>query len=329
MRDIKLVSLSSVCILILSPLLWATPPNPNEPRSASKEGHVYTEADAKEARGSLTSGASSAEEEREANAAQGQDESGWRSAFAAAEGKIKSLEQEISLLDLRMKQLNSERLSTGSPNNDLTLALPLVKQMNDTQDQMTNKKAELEKARKELDDLRTKARRASVPAGWMRDNAPAPPKTLSGRVDQTKDQSNRMELELNELRNKLNTEISDAQRDGIQKQIDKKMTEIEAQKQKLEKLQAEMKRQADTTKADPQVKKDDVNVKDKIQSLAEKIDKLESRRQNLQQTTGYPRYAGFRAGDQSREELDKVSREIDETRAELDKLRRSVSGKGP
>lgn len=62
---------------------------------------------------------------------------------------------------------------------------------------------------------------------------------VAARISQIKDKGTKLELELNELRKKPGKETTHAQRDALQKEIAKKSAEIHANKQELEKLQAE------------------------------------------------------------------------------------------
>lgn len=323
-------TLTFTCIVFLSmsPLVLTFGEGPARPKP--NVGRVYTEEDAKQARGTVSFSPTSDTQEKAPGAGSDADEeSNWRSQFAAAEGKVKALEREVAVLDLRLKQLNTEWLSTGAGagrSGDTSVGLAVAKQINNTREALEAKKAELEKARAGLDSLQSKAKQASVPPGWTQGNKQPPPTDLSGKIGQTKDRSNELELELNELRNKLNAEQVDFRRQELQRQIDSKMAEIETNRRELAKLKAESKEKAKMEEP-PEDRRDDAYWKDKIQSLQEKITRLEERRQSLQQSASYPRYAGFTAGDSARRDLQQVEKDLEEAHAELEKAKRAVRGK--
>jgi len=89
----------------------------------------------------------------------------WRSAFKQAREDATRAEARVGVLDLRVKQLNSEYLLNGAMyNKEYRLGPDITKAQKELED--ARKDAEL--AKKKISDLEEALRRSGSPPGWAR-----------------------------------------------------------------------------------------------------------------------------------------------------------------
>ena len=95
----------------------------------------------------------------------GRTERFWREAFDKARADLKRAEARVELLDLKVKQINTDMLQYSNfYNRENRLGVELTAAKND----LENARKELEQARKKLSDLEEELRRSGGPAGWAR-----------------------------------------------------------------------------------------------------------------------------------------------------------------
>jgi hypothetical protein len=96
---------------------------------------------------------------------QARDENYWRSAFQRARDDAKRAEARAAVLDLRIKQLNTDMLQYSSfYNREYRLGPELTA----AQKELEDARREAEQARKKINDLEEELRRSGGPAGWAR-----------------------------------------------------------------------------------------------------------------------------------------------------------------
>jgi len=95
----------------------------------------------------------------------GRDEKSWRAAFQLARDNVKRAEGRLELLDLRIKDLNTQMLQLSSfYNREYRMGPELTAAQKDLEDA----RKDVELARKRVADLEEELRRSGGPAGWSR-----------------------------------------------------------------------------------------------------------------------------------------------------------------
>ena len=95
----------------------------------------------------------------------GHDEKYWRAQFQKARDDVKRAEEKVQLLDLRVKDLNSQLLNRSDIYNRENQLGP---QITAAQMQLEDARVEAEQAKKKVTDLEDELRRAGGPPGWAR-----------------------------------------------------------------------------------------------------------------------------------------------------------------
>jgi TolA-binding protein len=95
----------------------------------------------------------------------GHDEKYWRAAFQKARDDIKHADDQISLLDSKVRDLNTQFLQRDDIYNKENRLGPLI---TETQKQLDDARKEGEAARQRIADLEEDLRRSGGPAGWAR-----------------------------------------------------------------------------------------------------------------------------------------------------------------
>jgi hypothetical protein len=96
---------------------------------------------------------------------QGHDEKYWRTQFQKARDDVKAAEDKVQLLDLKVKELNTQLLRQSDIYNR---EYRLGPEIADTQKQLDEARASVDKAKQKLSDLEDDLRRAGGPPGWSR-----------------------------------------------------------------------------------------------------------------------------------------------------------------
>lgn len=96
---------------------------------------------------------------------QGRDEKYWRGAFQQARDNLRRAEDRVSVLDLRLKELNTEVLRQSDVyNREYRLGPEIVS----TQKQLEDARRAAEQAKKKVADLEEELRRSGGLPGWAR-----------------------------------------------------------------------------------------------------------------------------------------------------------------
>jgi hypothetical protein len=95
----------------------------------------------------------------------GRDEKYWRSAFQKARDDIKHSDEKIQLLDLKIKDLNTQLLRQSDLYNRENRLGP---QITETQKQLDDARKEAEQARQNVTDLEDDLRKSGGLPGWSR-----------------------------------------------------------------------------------------------------------------------------------------------------------------
>jgi chromosome segregation ATPase len=123
---------------------------------------------------STSSSASSAAAPSAASAAQkpagptdnkGHDEKYWRTQFQKARADLKAAEDKAQLLDLKMKDLNTQLLRQSDVYNRENRLGP---ELTDTQKQLDDARKQVDQAKQKITDLEDELRRSGGPPGWSR-----------------------------------------------------------------------------------------------------------------------------------------------------------------
>ena len=95
----------------------------------------------------------------------GRTEKYWRSAFEKARDDIKHADDQISLLDSKVRDLNTQFLRQDDIYNKENRLGPLIAE---AQKQLEDARKEAEAARQKIPDLEEELRKSGGPAGWAR-----------------------------------------------------------------------------------------------------------------------------------------------------------------
>ena len=95
----------------------------------------------------------------------GRDEKYWRTQFQKARDEVKKAEEKAQLLDLKLKDQNTQLLRQSDRYNR---EYQLGPEIADTQKQLDDARKELDQAKKRLTDLEDELRRSGGPPGWAR-----------------------------------------------------------------------------------------------------------------------------------------------------------------
>jgi chromosome segregation ATPase len=97
--------------------------------------------------------------------ASGRDEKYWRAQFQQARDNLKRAEAKAEVLDLRIKDLNTQLLRQSDIyNRENRLGVEIAI----TQKELDDARKEADQARKKITDLETDLRKAGGPPGWAR-----------------------------------------------------------------------------------------------------------------------------------------------------------------
>jgi chromosome segregation ATPase len=96
---------------------------------------------------------------------QGHDEKYWRTQFAKARDAVKKSEDNVQLLDLKVKEMNTQLLRQSDIYNR---EYRLGPQIAESQQQLDDARKQLDDAKKKLADLEDDLRHAGGPPGWAR-----------------------------------------------------------------------------------------------------------------------------------------------------------------
>jgi hypothetical protein len=96
---------------------------------------------------------------------QGHDEKYWKALFDKGRADVKTAEDKVQLLDLKVKDLNTQLLRQSDMYNREYVLGP---QIAEAQKQLDEARANVDQAKKKLSDLEDDLRRAGGPAGWAR-----------------------------------------------------------------------------------------------------------------------------------------------------------------
>src|SRR5262245_20169661 len=100
-----------------------------------------------------------------ATANNGKDEKYWRAAFQTARDNAKRAAARVELLDLKIKQLNTDMLQYSSfYNREYRLGPDIAA----AQKELEDARKESELAQKKITDLEEELRKSGGPAGWAR-----------------------------------------------------------------------------------------------------------------------------------------------------------------
>ena len=95
----------------------------------------------------------------------GRDEKYWRTTFQKARDDLKRAEARVEILDLRVKDLNTQLLRRSDMyNRENRLGPEIAAAQKDLEDA----RKEAEQAKKKITDLEDELRRSGGPAGWGR-----------------------------------------------------------------------------------------------------------------------------------------------------------------
>jgi chromosome segregation ATPase len=143
-------------------------------RERQKEVHsvvTVTGTTATTASGTASTNASAAAEPAAAGKATGptdnygHDEKYWRTTFQKARDAIKKADEKSQLLDLKVKDLNTQLLRRDDIYNKENRLGP---EITATQKQLDDARAEAAQARQRIPDLEDELRKAGGPPGWSR-----------------------------------------------------------------------------------------------------------------------------------------------------------------
>lgn len=95
----------------------------------------------------------------------GHDEKYWRGAFQKARDEVKHAEDMVSLLDSKVRELNTQFLNRGDIYNKENRLGPAI---TDTQKQLDDARKEADAARQRIPDLEEELRKSGGPPGWSR-----------------------------------------------------------------------------------------------------------------------------------------------------------------
>ena len=95
----------------------------------------------------------------------GRDEKYWRTEFQKARDTLKKAEDNAQLLDLKVKQLNTQLLRQSDMYNR---EYRLGPEITDTQKQLDDAHKQVDEANKRISDLEDELRRSGGPPGWAR-----------------------------------------------------------------------------------------------------------------------------------------------------------------
>jgi len=96
---------------------------------------------------------------------QGHDEKYWRAKFQKARDDVKAAEEKVQILDLKVKDLNTQLLRQSDIYNR---EYRLGPEITNTQKQLDEARASVDQAKQKLSDLEDDLRRAGGPPGWAR-----------------------------------------------------------------------------------------------------------------------------------------------------------------
>jgi hypothetical protein len=95
----------------------------------------------------------------------GHDEKYWRTQFQKARADLKAAEDKAQLLDLKIKDLNTQLLRQSDIYNRENRLGP---EITDAQKQLDEARKQVDLAKKKITDLEDELRRSGGPAGWSR-----------------------------------------------------------------------------------------------------------------------------------------------------------------
>jgi hypothetical protein len=95
----------------------------------------------------------------------GHDEKYWRGAFQKARDDVKHAEDMVSILDSKVRELNTQFLNRGDIYNKENRLGPLIAE---TQKQLDDARKEADAARQRIPDLEEELRKSGGPPGWSR-----------------------------------------------------------------------------------------------------------------------------------------------------------------
>src|SRR5947209_14818313 len=95
----------------------------------------------------------------------GRGEKYWRAQFQKARDEVKKAEEKVQLLDLRVKDLNTQLLRQSDVYNR---EYRLGPEIADTQKQLDDARMEVDQAKKKITDLEDELRRSGGLPGWAR-----------------------------------------------------------------------------------------------------------------------------------------------------------------
>ena len=95
----------------------------------------------------------------------GRDEQFWRTAFQNARDDLRRAEQKVQILDLRLKELNTQLLQQSDIYNRENR---IGAETTATQKAMDDARKELDQAKKKIADLEEELRKSGGPPGWAR-----------------------------------------------------------------------------------------------------------------------------------------------------------------
>jgi len=95
----------------------------------------------------------------------GHDEKYWRTQFQKARADLKAAEDKTQVLDLKIKELNTQLLRQSDVYNRENRLGP---EITDAQKQQDEARKQVDQAKKKITDLEDELRRSGGPAGWAR-----------------------------------------------------------------------------------------------------------------------------------------------------------------
>src|SRR2546422_789311 len=95
----------------------------------------------------------------------GRDEKYWRAQFQKARDEVKKAEEKAQLLDLKLKDQNTQLLRQS---DIYAREYRLGPEIADTQKQLDDARKEVDQAKKKVTDLEDELRRSGGPPGWAR-----------------------------------------------------------------------------------------------------------------------------------------------------------------
>jgi len=95
----------------------------------------------------------------------GRDEKYWRAQFQKVRDEVKKAEEKAQLLDLKLKDQNTQLLRQSDVYNR---EYRLGPEIADTQKQLDDARKQVDQAKKKLTDLEDELRRSGGPPGWAR-----------------------------------------------------------------------------------------------------------------------------------------------------------------